>query len=160
MSRRRAIGPVGEPIVLLRHEHFDERYSASCLIQLNVSTPIFFTLRKKSNNQLDFIRFLMNCIDKHYLQTGDYLVCDNAQIHGGSDTFNLLDDLLKAARIKLVYLPAYSPELNPIELVFGLVKRFLRENRHRNIPLWFDITAAFAVINIEDVIRFYSHCLQ
>jgi transposase len=52
-------------------------------------------------------------------------VCDNACIHGAAATFEVLIGILEMAGIKIMYLPAYSPELNPVELVFMQVKRIL-----------------------------------
>ena len=74
-------------------------------------------------------------------------------------TFEILDDLLTASNVKLVYLPAYSPELNPCELIFAQVKRNLREHRMSAIPLWFDISVSFATVTLENVIQYYKKCL-
>ena len=41
------------------------------------------------------------------------VIMDNATIHAG------VRDLIEGAGAKLIYLSAYSPELNPIELMFG-----------------------------------------
>jgi len=65
----------------------------------------------------------------------DYLLCDNAAY----DTYDILEYILDHANVKLIFLPAYSPEFNPIELVFMKVKRYLREYRCSSIPLWIDI---------------------
>jgi len=54
---------------------------------------------------------------------GDYLVINNASVHGGEESIDIFIDLLEANGIKLIYLPKYSPELNPCELVFNFIKR-------------------------------------
>ena len=106
------------------------------------------------------MKFVVSAIDRGFLQPGDILVCDNARIHGAEQTFGSLQILLDAAQIQLIYLPAYSPELNPIELVFGKVKRFLREYRDRDLPLWIDIGKAFSTITYKNIFNFYYKCLQ
>lgn len=68
-----------------------------------------------------------------YLVPGDTLVVDNCAIHGGLETFDLLMMMLEIYDIRLVYLPAYSPEFNPIELVFAQVKRFLCIHRDQQV---------------------------
>ena len=141
-------------------EHFNETYSVSCLIGLHPSKNIFLTGRQESNDQVDFIKFLISAINRSFLQSGDILVCDNARIHGAEQTYGSLQILLDAAQIELIYLPAYSPELNPIELVFGKVKRFLREYRDRDLPLWIDIGKAFSTITYKNIFNFYYKCLQ
>ena len=41
--------------------------------------------------------------------------------------------LLRAAHIKLFFLPPYSPDLNPIEEVFAKLKRLLRKANERTV---------------------------
>ena len=57
---------------------------------------------------------------------------DNCSIHGAADTLRALFDLVEVAGIRLIYLPPYSPELNPCELVFASVKNYLRANRGKD----------------------------
>jgi hypothetical protein len=43
-------------------------------------------------------------------------------LHGGLASLDLLLEILDTFGVTLVYLPAYSPELNPCKLVFGMTK--------------------------------------
>lgn len=136
VNRRRALGLVGEPILLLQSDYFAETYSASCLIGLEPQdNPVFVTARKNSNNQVDFVHFIIQAIEAGFLVRGDYIICDNARIHVGLETFDMLSTILTSAGIQLKYLPCYSPELNPIKLCFAKVKRQLCEYRNRNLLL-------------------------
>ena len=65
------------------------------------------------------------------LTTGDYLIVDNASVHGGMDSIDLLLDFLEEHGVSLVYLPAYSPELNPCENVFCMLKTHLRQQHQK-----------------------------
>ena len=56
----------------------------------------------------------------HLSKPRSIVVMDNATIHSNCK------DLIEGAGAKLIYLSAYSPELNPIELMFGLYKRYLK----------------------------------
>ena len=47
---------------------------------------------------------------------------DNARIHHASEA----RDYLRDNNLNYIYLPPYSPDLNPIELVFGVLKRLFR----------------------------------
>jgi len=49
---------------------------------------------------------------------------DNASFHR-SDT---IDQLCAEASVKLLYLPPYSPDLNPIEEFFAKLKAFIKRN--------------------------------
>ena len=52
-------------------------------------------------------------------------IMDNCSIHHTQD----VADLFQRAGILLIYLPPYSPDLNPIELAFGFVKAYLKEHQ-------------------------------
>lgn len=57
------------------------------------------------------------------------LVMDNASWHHGQE----IRDACDLVGIKLIYLPAYSPDFNPIEAFFGDLKKFIRrEARWKN----------------------------
>ena len=84
---------------------------------LSGDRPILFDLREQSNTQFDFLNFLCFLIEEGHLMEGDWLVCDNGIVHVGSDTLDVVFDLLEASSIHLLFLPTYSPELNPCELV-------------------------------------------
>ena len=63
-------------------------------------------------------------------------------------------------QVHLVYLPTYSPELNPCELVFGLVKRWMRHNAGRGSFLT-ELSLAFTQsVSIDAVRNAYHHCLE
>lgn len=52
------------------------------------------------------------------------IVMDNASIHYNSK----VAELIQSVGALLVYLPPYSPDLNPIEEAFSAVKSFLKAN--------------------------------
>jgi transposase len=51
--------------------------------------------------------------------TGDIFIADNAKTHFSEDIVEALELLLAGSNVTLIFLPTYSPELNPCELVFG-----------------------------------------
>src|SRR4051812_13898448 len=56
------------------------------------------------------------------LQPGDLVVCDNLSSHKVSG----VQEVMKKHGARLLYLPAYSPDLNPIEMAFAKLKTALR----------------------------------
>jgi len=56
------------------------------------------------------------------LEKGQTVIMDNASFHKSADT----ERLIKEAGCELLYLPPYSPDLNPIEKVWGIIKSRLR----------------------------------
>ena len=55
------------------------------------------------------------------------LIVDNASIHKVAG----IRELVEEHGMRLLFLPAYSPNLNPIELTFSSIKAWLRANRDR-----------------------------
>ena len=67
------------------------------------------------------------------LKPGDVVIWDNATFHKSSK----LTEALAAAGIGLLFLPPYSPDLNPIEMAFSKLKAHLRRIGARTIEdLW------------------------
>jgi transposase len=84
---------------------------------------------------------------------------DNAAIHrfeGG----RVLAEWLDSFGVTVIYLPVYSPELNPVELLFNKFKTVLRRYEFRNI-LQFNIHVgvyrALQEITVSDLRGFYNH---
>ena len=61
------------------------------------------------------------------LSPGEIVVMDNLPAHKGPR----VEQLIKAAGAELRYLPAYSPDMNPIEKAFSKLKAFLRKIAER-----------------------------
>jgi len=63
------------------------------------------------------------------LNRGDTVVLDNLPAHKVSG----LRERIEAAGARLLYLPAYSPDFNPIELAFAKLKARLRTQAARTV---------------------------
>jgi len=89
----------------------------------------------------------------------DYLTLDNQRVHAAADTKAYVQALLDYHGVKLRFLPAYSPELNPCELVFAEVKRRLRTEPRLFQSFWRETLRHFACITHRMVNSYYKHCL-
>jgi len=144
-------------------EYFDlrdgETYSLSLMTTLsNDTVPIVFDLVEGTNSQFSFLEMITFLIAHGHLVDGDFLVVDNCAIHAGEDTSDVLFDLLDAAGVKLVFLPKYSPELNPCELIFGILKNYLRFNRGKD-KFDKEILFALSLISRYTVMSAYFDCI-
>ena len=67
------------------------------------------------------------------LRPGDVVVMDNLSSHKGPKTRKMIED----AGARLLFLPPYSPDFNPIELAFAKLKARLRKAAERTVDgLW------------------------
>jgi putative transposase len=73
------------------------------------------------------------------LRPGDIVILDNLGSHKG----RAVRQAIRAAGAKLLFLPKYSPDLNPIEQVFAKLKHLLRKAAARTFDA---ITAAIATL--------------
>jgi transposase len=71
----------------------------------------------------------------------------------------LVDILLDAVGVRMIFQPKYSPELNPCEHIFGHVKKYLREQRGTR-PFLEEIALGFTRITKAEVVRCYYACLE
>jgi transposase len=63
------------------------------------------------------------------LRPGDIVIMDNLGSHKGT----AVRRLIRSAGAKLIFLPKYSPDLNPIEQVFAKLKHLLRKAAARTV---------------------------
>jgi transposase len=89
------------------------------------------------------------------LWNGAYVIMDNCSIHKGKAIRNLIESV----GAKLIYLPTYSPEFNPIEHCWSKLKSLLRQIGARNYrDLAIAIEFAFSQISLHDIRNWFIHC--
>jgi transposase len=155
-----ALGPVNTRVYSVVSGDLNLSYSLTILTSLTNSHPVACSIREDTNNQHDFVDFVIQAVEAGYLTSGDYLILDNARIHGAKESKELLFAFLKAAGIQIYYLPTYSPELNPCELVFGYLKNHLRLHRQSNSEFKDEIIDALSLITRRHMFACYIHCFR
>jgi transposase InsO family protein len=89
------------------------------------------------------------------LRPGQVVVMDNLQQHRGART----REAIEARGAELWFLPAYSPDLNPIEEAFSKVKGVLRTAAAwAHEALVGAIWVALAAISPADARGYFTHC--
>ena len=71
------------------------------------------------------------------LSKGDMVVMDNLPAHKVTGVRKAIE----GAGARLIYLPPYSPDFNPIEMAFSKLKALLRKAAPRTIPELWDVIA-------------------
>jgi len=157
-SQGKVLGLKKERVWLKQKTQFNTRGTLTILTSLDPTCPIIYDFTEDTNNQWTFTEFILDCCCKGELKQGDYFIVDNAPIHTGSGTAWLITEILDYFGVKLVYLPAYSPELNPCELVFSMVKTFIR-NHHNDEELLLEVQRGLATVSAWNIYNFYIKCL-
>ena len=88
-------------------------------------------------------------------KAGDILVMDNLSAHKDGEALRLLEE----AGIEVRFLPAYSPDYNPIELMWSKVKALLRKAAARTpMALLSAIGNALEQVSAKDATHWFAHC--
>ena len=100
-----------------------------------------------------FVEYLRQCLIPT-LQPGDIVVMDNLPAHKGGT----VRQIIEAAGAELRYLPAYSPDLNPIEQGFSKLKAHLRKAQERTIDtLWQRIGKLLDLFQPQECANFFAN---
>ena len=89
------------------------------------------------------------------LKAGDVVVMDNLPGH----RLPKVRQLIESIGAKLVYLPPYSPDFNPIEMIWSKVKRLLRTAAARTVEaLHTAFGHAMDAVTPADILGCFRHC--
>ena len=89
------------------------------------------------------------------LRPGDVVVLDNL----GSHKVAGVREAITGAGATLLYLPPYSPDLNPIEKLFSKLKALLRKAATRTVEaLWDEIGALLKTLSPQECANYFSSC--
>ena len=88
------------------------------------------------------------------LRPGDVVIMDNLSAHKNRQTLALIEEV----GASVVFLPPYSPDFNPIEMMWSKVKNSLRSLEARNVA---DLDAAIGLalsqVTSKDAIGWFTH---
>jgi transposase len=89
------------------------------------------------------------------LEAGQVVVLDGLGAHRTERVRELIED----RGCELVFLPSYSPDLNPIEQAFSKIKNIVRKVGARTREALDEaIAKAMSAVTLEDVAGWFSHC--
>ena len=88
------------------------------------------------------------------LSEGDIVILDNSSVHRAK---GVLDSITIRGAVAL-FLPPYSPDFNPMELLWSKIKAILRKAKARTPDLLIDaLNCALASITLEDIENWFTH---
>jgi putative transposase len=113
--------PKGQQVMIATPTQPRKQYGIGAVNYHTGETVVLFRRRKRRS---EIAEFLAHLVDKHPQQTV-YVAWDNVNTHQDDE----VEAVVRAAagRLVLLYLPTYSPWLNPIEMLW---RHFRREVTH------------------------------
>jgi transposase len=80
---------------------------------------------------------------------------DNLTAHKGER----VKEIIEQRGYELMYLPPYSPDLNPIEEAFGKIKGLMRKAQARSREALLEaMGTAISALSAQDTRGFFEHC--
>ena len=88
------------------------------------------------------------------LKPGDIVIMDNLSSHKRAR----ICELIEASKAELMYLPPYSPDLNPIEMIFSKIRQWLRSLACRTrTALWQCMQTVQGAVTTSDATDCFRH---
>lgn len=152
MTRMRGRAPRGERLIdKVPHGHWK---TTTLIAALGISGMCCSTVVDGAVNGDVFEAFVEQVLVPE-LRRGDVVVMDNLSSHKRQR----VRELIEAAGARLLFLPPYSPDLNPIELIFSKVKQLLRSIKTRTQDaLWKAMQSVLDKVTPSDAYNCYKHC--
>jgi transposase len=152
MTRLRGRSPKGERLVChAPHGHWRTTTMISS-VRLDGTTACM-TIEGATNTEV-FYAYVREVLVPS-LRRGDIVMMDNLGAHKNERTIALIE----AAGAEVRFLPAYSPDLNPIEMMWSKVKALLRKAQARHHPdLLVAIASALNAVTPEDALGWFAAC--
>ena len=130
MTRTRGYAPRGERLIsFVPHGHWKTTTFVGGLTRKGLIAPM---LLDGPMNSVTFKAYIEQVLAKE-TRPGDLVILDNLSSHKTAEVRRTFAD----RGIRVLFLPPYSPDLNPIENVFSKLKRLVRSAAQRTVEgLW------------------------
>ncbi len=152
MARDYARAPRGERVLDEVPRNYGDVITIVGALTANGLTALF-TYRGGTTKET-FVTYVREVLAPE-LEPGDAVVLDNLAAHKDPRVRELVEN----AGAKLYFLPPYSPDLNPIELAWSWVKRWLKTARARTeSAVNFALRLAMDMVDAETASRWIRHC--
>lgn len=152
MARRYGRAPRGERALdFVSHGHWHTTTFVGALRTDGFVAPLVLDGAINGRTFLAYVRqFLAPA-----LRNGDVVIMDNLSSHKVAG----VREAIEAAGATLLYLPPYSPDLNPIEMAFAKLKALLRTKAARTVDaLWSAIGRLLDRFPPAECARYLAHC--
>jgi transposase len=152
MTRLRGRAPRGERLIdKVPHGHWK---TTTLIAALGIGGVRCSTVVDGAVNRDVFDSFVEQVLAPE-LRPGDVVILDNLSSHKSEKARKIIES--RGARME--FLPPYSPDLNPIEMIFSKVKQLLRSRACRSREaLWTAVQSVLDRITPSDAANCFRHC--
>jgi transposase len=152
MTRTHARAPLGERVNVTEPFHYGSNISVISAMGVHgVCAPM--TIEGAVNSEIFELyvkHLLVPC-----LRPGNLVLLDNVKFHYSPKAI----ELMEAAGAGVLHIPAYSPDLNPIEECIAKIKESLRSFKARTKrKLSNALAKALALVTEDDIRGWFEHC--
>jgi transposase len=89
------------------------------------------------------------------LLPGDTVLLDNVKFHYSARAI----ELIETTGARVIHIPAYSPDFNPIEECISKIKQALRKAKPRTLRrLLRALAKAIEKVTVDDICGWFAHC--
>jgi transposase len=149
-TRTQAWAPRGERVT----DHIPGRRETYSVIAALRSTGIVAPMMLPGAMNTDALLAWVNQVLAPHLRRGDIVVWDNVGFHNAPE----VAEALRRRGARLEFLPAYSPELNPIEEAWSKMKTILRAAKARVATALVDaLNDTLSAITASDCAGWFRH---
>lgn len=135
---------------LVSHGHWKTSTFIGALRKDEMTAPMIF------DGPMDgatFLAYVDQCLGPT-LQPGDLVICDNLSSHKVKG----VREAIEKRGASILYLPPYSPDLNPIEMVFSKIKAFIRKSTSRTLEqIQETLAQALKTLTPTECLNFFKH---
>jgi transposase len=152
MARTHGRGPKGQRVVdKVPHGHWKTLSTVAALSVKGILTAVSYDGAMNGECFVGFIeQFLVPT-----LRPGQVVIMDNLPAHKSAE----VDRLIEAAGAKVLRLPPYSPDFNPIEMAISKTKTLLRKEAARTVQTLINaVGRCLSAITPDDAEHYIRHC--
>ena len=152
MIRRYGWGPKSSRVVSnVPHGHWTTTTFVAALRTTGLTAPL--VIDSPMNGEV-FLAYVKQQLIK-ILRPSDIVIMDNLTSHKQPG----VQDAIESVGANVMYLPPYSPDLNPIELAFSKLKTLLRRSAERTVEdLWKRIGELLDEFTPQECRNYFRHC--
>lgn len=152
MARTHGRGPRGQRVVdKIPHGHWKTLSTVAAMSVQGIRTAVSYD---GAMNRECFVGFVEQFLVPT-LRPGQVVILDNLPAHKSIE----VDRLIEAAGARVLPLPPYSPDFNPIEMAISKTKTLLRKEAARTIDDLIDaVGRSLCSITEEDAVHYIQHC--